>query len=235
MPVITIARQFGAGGEAVGQMVAQRLGANLLDRGIMDEVARRLDIPTAEVEARDEHPEGFLNQLLTALGSASLDVGGPGEVAAWNPPYADPAFDSSKAVLALTKQVILEAAHTGNAVIVGRGAAYVLREEPGVLNVFLQAPTAFRLAYVQQLFGVGEDEARRRLKQTDANRGAYIRQVYGHDWQGPAHYDVVVDTARLGFEGAAEVIVAASGALDAAPAAPGVGPSAPGAPPSPPR
>ncbi|MHB8590121.1 MAG: cytidylate kinase family protein [Candidatus Dormibacteraceae bacterium] len=47
------------------------------------------------------------------------------------------------------------------------------------------------------------------MKQTDANRTAYIRQVYGHDWTHPSHYDLVLDTGRLGYEVAANVILAA--------------------------
>ncbi len=210
MPVITIARQFGAGGETVGQIVAQKLGANLLDRAILAEVGNRLQMSDSEVEARDEQPEGFLNQLLKALGSSGVDLGPPGEVPAWTPPYSDPTFDSTKAVLALTQQVIREAAATGNAVIVGRGAAYLLPHETGYLHVFLVAPEKSRVAFAKEHFGVSEEEARKKVKQNDANRGAYIRQVYGHDWQHPVHYDLVLNTGSMGIETAADLLVTAA-------------------------
>ena len=59
-------------------------------------------------------------------------------------------------------------------------------------------------------FGIAsEDEARRRLKQTDENWTSYIRQVYGHDRNHPAHYDMVLDTGRLGYEVTAEVVLTA--------------------------
>ena len=70
MPVITIGRMFGAGGETIAAMVAQRLGADLVDRKIFDEVARRLDIPDHEVEKLEEAPGSLLNRFLRALGSA---------------------------------------------------------------------------------------------------------------------------------------------------------------------
>jgi cytidylate kinase len=54
-----------------------------------------------------------------------------------------------------------------------------------------------------------EEEAKKRLKQTDENWTAYIRQVYGHDRIHPAHYDMVLDTGRLGYEATVEVILAA--------------------------
>jgi hypothetical protein len=210
MPVITIGRQFGAGGEPVGRIVARRLKADLLDNQIMTEVARRLELPEDEVEAQDENPGSFLNRLLTALGSASVDFSVPPEVAAWTPPYADPAFDPRKAILNITQQVIREAARTGNVVIVGRGAGYLLRDQPGVTSVFLRAAEDVRLRYAMQAFGLDEEAARKRMKQTDANRAAYVRQVYGHDWLHPAHYDLVLDSGRLGHETCAEIILSAA-------------------------
>jgi CMP/dCMP kinase len=210
MPVITIGRQFGAGGEPVGRIVARRLKADLLDNEIMTEVARRLELPKDEVEAQDENPGSFLNRLLTALGSASVDFSVPPEVAAWTPPYADPAFDPRRAILNITQQVIREAARSGNVVIVGRGAGYLLREQPGVTSVFLQAAEDVRLRYAMTALGLEEEAARKRMKQVDANRGAYVRQVYGHDWLHPAHYDLVLDSGRLGHETCAEIILAAA-------------------------
>lgn len=210
MPVVTIARQFGAGGEAVGAIVAGKLGAELVDKQIISHVADRLELPPDEVEAQDEAPGSFLNRLLTALGSGGIEFSAPPEVAAWVPPYADPAFDPRRAVLEITQEVIKEAARTGNAVIVGRGAAYVLMDEPGVTHAFLRASDQNRLNAVMDLFGLSEDEARRRIKQTDANRSAYIKQVYGHDWTHPSHYHLVVDTGRLGYETAAAAILAAA-------------------------
>jgi cytidylate kinase len=210
MPVITIGREYGAGGEAVGQLVAARLGADYVDRKIFEEVARRLELPEAEVEAQDEAPDSLLTRILTSLGSASIEFSQPPEVAAWSPPYKDPAFDPRKAIVRLSQEIIREAARSGNAVIIGRGSAFLLRDQPGALHVFLRAAEPFRIETARGLFGFTEEEARKKLKQTDANRAAYIRQLYGHDWQHPAHYDLVIDSGRLGFEGAAEVVVAAA-------------------------
>src|SRR5205085_5237031 len=126
-PVITIGRMYGAGGETVGRMVAERLGADLVDRRIFEEVARRLELPPDEVEKLEEAPGSFLGRLLQALGTASIEFAAPPE-AAWTPPYNEPMFDTRKAVLQITQEVIREAARTGNAVIVGRGGAYILAD-----------------------------------------------------------------------------------------------------------
>ena len=210
MPVITIGRQFGAGGATVGRMLADRLKADFLDSRIIDEVARRLQLPKEEVEAEDEQPGSLLARLLVALGSASTEPLIPAETTAWTPPNADPTFDTRKAVLQITQHVIQEAARSGNVVIVGRGGAYLLRDLPGALHVFLRAPDAVRVKAVKdRLHVTSDEEAKRRLKQTEENWTAYIRQVYGHDRTHPAHYDMVLDTGRLGYEATVEAILAA--------------------------
>jgi cytidylate kinase len=210
MPVITVGRQFGAGGATVGRMLAERLHADFLDSNIIDEVARRLQLPKEEVEAEDEHPGSLLARLLVALGSASSEPLIPPEATAWTPPNAAPTFDTRKAVLTITQHVIQEAARGGNVVIVGRGGAYILRDFPGALHVFLRASEAARVKTIMQRFKItSEDEARRRMKQADENWTAYIKQVYGHDRNHPAHYDMVLDTGRLGYDTTVEAILVA--------------------------
>jgi cytidylate kinase len=210
MPVITIGRQFGAGGTSVGGMLARELHADLLESRIIDEVAHRLQLPKEEVEAEDEQPGSLLARLLVALGSASTEPLVPPEAAAWQPPNTDPAFDTRKAVLQITQHVIEEAAREGNVVIVGRGGAYILRDFPGALHVFLRAAEAVRVKAIMARFNItSEEEARRRLKRTDENWTAYIKQVYGHDRNLAAHYDLVLDTGRLGYETTVKVILAA--------------------------
>ena len=87
MPVITIGRMFGSGGETIAAMVAQRLGADLIDRKIFDEVARRLDMSEDEVEKLEEVPGSLLDRVLQALGSASIEFAAPPEGSVWTPPY----------------------------------------------------------------------------------------------------------------------------------------------------
>ena len=210
MPVITIGRQFGAGGATVGHMLAERLHADVLDSRIIDEVARRLQLPKEEVEAEDEQPGSLLARLLVALGSASTEPLIPPEATAWTPPNAAPTFDTRKAVLQITQHVIEEAARDGNVIIVGRGGAYILRDFPGALHVFLQAAGSVRVKTIMARFNIAsEDEARKRMKQTDENWTSYIKQVYGHDRNDPSHYDLVLNTGRLGYDAVVDLILEA--------------------------
>lgn len=213
MPVITIARQFGAGGSTVAQIVARRLQADILDRQLITRVARRLEVPLDEVEAQDEQPSSFLTRLLTALGSSGApSIQGAG--AAWAPPLDDASNDLREGVLEVTRQVIREAARGGNVIIIGRGAAHVLRDVKHGLHVFLRATEPIRAQSLMDRFGIDKAEAKRRLKKTDSDRTTYIRQVYGYSWTHPSHYDLVIDTGRLGYELTANVIIAASGRED---------------------
>jgi cytidylate kinase len=210
VPVITVGRQFGAGGATVGRMLATELKCDLLDSQIIDEVARRLQLPNEEVEAEDEQPGSLLARLLVALGSATSEPLIPPEATAWTPPNAGPTFDTRKAILQITQHVIEEAARTGNVVIVGRGGAYILSKFPGALHVFLRGAEAVRVKTIMARLNLtNEEEARRRMKQTDENWTAYIKQVYGHDRNHPGHYDLVLDTGRLGYEATMDAIVAA--------------------------
>src|SRR5579859_783469 len=210
MPVITIGRQFGAGGSTVGHMLATRLKIDVLESQIIDEVAHRLQLPKEEVEAEDEQPGSLLARLLVALGSASTETLIPVDTAAWSPPNADPAFDTRKAVLQITQHMILEAARGGNVVVIGRGGAYLLRDFPGALHVFLGAAKEVRVKTVMARYNIAsEDEAMRKLTRADENWTAYIKQVYGHDRNLPGHYDMVLNTGRLGYEATVSAIIAA--------------------------
>jgi cytidylate kinase len=209
VPVITIARLYGAGGESVGKMLAARLKADFLGPELIDEVAHRLELPKEEVEAADEHPGSFLSRLLVALAAASPEQVATAESPTYTPPYADPQLDARRAVLEYTQQVIREAARSNNVVILGRGGAYILSDLRGALHVFLRAAESERVMVVMERERLTADEARKKVKQTDENRRAYIRQVYGHTWDLPGHYDLVLDTGRLGYDSTVEAILAA--------------------------
>ena len=201
---------YGSGRETIGQMVAEELAAELVDRKIFEEVSRRLDLPPDEVEKQEEAPASLLDRVLQALGTTSIEFAAPPEATAWTPPYDDVAFDTRKAVLRVTQEVINEAARTGNAVIIGRGSAYLLGNRSDVLNVFLHGAERDRLAAVRRAHEMSPEEAKRQMKKVDANRGAYIHQVYNRAWSDPSHYHLVLDSGRLGWRKAADLIVLAA-------------------------
>jgi len=213
MPIVTISRQFGAGGSSVAAMVAAELGAEIVDKKLIDEVAGRLTLEPSQVEAEEERPRTLLERLVRSFSTLE-----PGMGAGWTPPYPDPLFDPRKEIIHLTEQVIREVASSGNVVIVGRGAGFVLRDRPDVFRVFLRAPDGARAKVLMARLGLSEDDARRKMHETDSNRAAYIRQLYGRDWCDPDEYDLVVNTARISYQATAELIIRGLKELERLPA-----------------
>ncbi len=205
MPVITIARQFGAGGSSVASLVAERLGADVIDKYLISEVARRLSLTTDDVEAEDERGRGLVERFVRSFAPLS-SVGGM----AWNPPFPDMQLDPRTEVLELTRSILHEVATSGNVVIVGRGAFVELRDVHPALHVFLWAPEDVRARTIMQRLGIDEPTAFRRIHETDANRAAYLHQVYKVNWRDPFLYDLVINTGRVGYSSAAESILAAT-------------------------
>ena len=204
MTVITISRQFGAGGSSVAGLVAASLHLDIVDHSLIADIARRASLTPEDVEAEDERPTTVLDRLALSFSPLAAGLG-----MAWEPPYPDPAYDPRREVLELTQEAVREAARTGNVVIVGRGGAHILREDPEAFHVFLHAEPAFRQRAVMEREDIGEAAAARRVHEMDANRAAYIKQVYGRDWLDVRIYDLAIDTGRFGIEAAADVILAA--------------------------
>jgi cytidylate kinase len=202
MPIVTISRQYGAGGSSVAALVAADLGAEVVDKKLIEEVANRLSLRPSDVEAEAEHPRGLLDRLVRSFSTIEPTMG-----AGWTPPYSDPLFDPRKEIIQLTEQIIGEVAQGGNVVVVGRGAGFVLRDQPGVFRAFLRAPEDVRVGRLMDRLGLTEPETRRKMHETDSNRAAYIRQLYGRDWCDPDEYDLVVNTGRISYETAAMMIL----------------------------
>jgi CMP/dCMP kinase len=210
MPIVTISRQFGAGGSSVAAIVASELHAEVVDKRLIDEVASRLSLRPSDVEAEAEKPRTMLERLVRSFSTLE-----PGMGAGWTPPYPDPLYDPRKEIIHLTEKVIREVAAGGNVVIVGRGAGFVLADRPDAFRVFLRAPEEVRLKTLMTRLGLAESATRRKMHETDSNRAAYIKQLYGRDWCDPDEYDLVINTGRVGYETAADMIL--SGARDRVP------------------
>src|SRR5947209_14306674 len=132
MPVITISRQFGSLGDEIARDVAERLSLRLVDQDIINEVAQRLGVPPEQVPERDErYAPNIVLDLVRTMRSLY-----PATIAPT--PESDEVDEA--AYLQVIRQVIWEVARSGNAVILGRGAPFILESHPEVLHVLLAAP-----------------------------------------------------------------------------------------------
>jgi len=201
MAVVTIAREYGSGGSVVAELLADELGATVIDRSLIAEVARRAALPRADVEADDELPVPFLERFARAF----VPVGDA--VAGW---AARPELlvDQHAQIVAFTQAAIVRAARLGQVVVVGRGGAALLRDHPGAVHAYLWAPLESRIRVVAERIGCDAATARRRIHDVDGRRAAYVREVYGVDRGDRSRYDLVLDTARIGNVGAAAAILA---------------------------
>jgi CMP/dCMP kinase len=190
MPVITVSRLTGSGGAKIGQQIADRLGASYLNTQIIQEVAQRLGMSEASASAYDERAEAFIERLSRVLWLAN-----PGmmPIGISDAPLA---FESTtQAFVEVTRQLVREAANTGNAVIFGHGAQFILAKQPGALHVRFVAPFAFRVERVMQRAAINRADAERRVKDEDQRRANSIRQFYDADWNAPDPFHLILNTA----------------------------------------
>ena len=206
MPIITLSRQYGAGGLAVGRRVAEHLAAEFLDAALIEEVARRLGMQPEAVRRWDERRESLILRLLRSLEDAHPEYVPGGALSI----KAREHLPSPERIGALMAEVIQEEARGGNAVIVGRGGAFVLADWPGAWHFRLVAPRAERLARTRAREDLDPAAAERRLDAVDKERADYLRHHFGVDWNDPLHYALVLNTELLGIEGAAALIVRAA-------------------------
>jgi cytidylate kinase len=200
--LITISRQYGAGGSEVARQVAERLGWTVVDNEIVDRVARRAGLAAEVVAEQDERVPGFVERLARALAASSQEFAVPELGVTVRPP--------EPSLVRLTEMVVKEIAAEGRAVLVGRAAPAVLGREGGALHIKLVAAPEFRIATAMQAEGLDRRTAEHLMHETDAQRSRYHREHYGRDWDDPVHYHMTLNTGLLGMDGAAETVVFAA-------------------------
>ncbi|HWH23954.1 MAG TPA: cytidylate kinase-like family protein [Candidatus Limnocylindria bacterium] len=208
MPVITISRQFGAAGVPVGRALAEHFRAEFLDRAIVAQVALRSGIPEDELESYDERLPSVWQRIASALATSSPEVAMPSL-----PHDHLPALSTHDRLVTITRSVIEDAYLRGNAVILGRGAVFVLGRRRNCFHVQLHASLEERVRYLLKRVDEIPPEARpdeRSLKELcrsiDHERGEYIRRLYGANWLDATHYDLAVDSGRLGIDRTVQLI-----------------------------
>ena len=199
MPLITVSRQYGSGGSEIAGRVAAALGWQLYDNSVVEEVARRLGMSTADVSARDERVPSLPERIASAMALGVPEV---------MPTVADLAAQpSEERIVEMTKRVIEEAVQAGPAVLVGRGAQSMLAARADALHVFCYAPTEALESYAITNLGISPAEAHRVVAENNHQREQYVKRHWKRNWRDVANYHLCVNTAWLGLDGAAELIV----------------------------
>jgi cytidylate kinase len=183
--------------------VVERLGGQwtLIDNEFIDQVARLAGLPRDEVARREERGPSLLERLARTLAVASP------EMFVTTGEHPIPVDTEEETLVKTTERVIAEAASEGRVVLVGRGAQAVLAKRANALHVYVVASKPFRKQVAIERLGADPAEVDKILDETDVHRDQYVRTNYGRDRQDLTQYDLVLNAERLGFDGAASLIV----------------------------
>lgn len=187
-PVITISRSKGAGGTAVAEAVAERLGFRVYDRELVEQIARNAKVMQAIVQTVDERTRSAIENGIKEILTAS-DL-------------------SYREYLENLSRVVLTIVRHGSAVIVGRATHRVIPQRSR-LAVRLVAPLERRIQRHMELTGVNEKTAAQEVALADAERHSFAKKHFQVDDEDPLLYDMVINTGQLGFPTVADLIVTA--------------------------
>ncbi|MCC6125140.1 MAG: cytidylate kinase-like family protein [Pirellulales bacterium] len=185
---LAISREAGAGGSTIAEIVGRRLGWDVLDKELLDRVAKRFHNNRMMLELVDETPSNWIYDVLGT--------------------WMDSKIIPHETYVVQLSRVVLAAAKRGNAIFVGRGAQFLLPREK-TLVVRLVAAEQFRVENLMRVKSMTAAEAQRYLREVDQGRLEFGRRFFHHDVADPHLYDLVLNTGRLGMERAAELILAA--------------------------
>lgn len=189
MGIVTISRQAGSHGDEIAEMAAKQLGYEFIDRDHIHKMAQACDLEfkqACQAYEAEMKPHGFFERL---------------------------AF-SSPAHAALFASLNYELAKKGNVVMVGRGAQVVLGNLPGVLKVRVVAPSEVRVERVARRMNLSLEDAQEFVRKYDHERRALLEAVYEYDLFDWKNFDLVINTAVLEAQDAADMIALAAKRLE---------------------
>jgi cytidylate kinase len=192
---ITIARRMGSGGAYVGRVLAERLGLRYVDREVLHRAAETLGVEEAALEQSHERVSTFWERFF-----GSLSFGPP------DGPYSPPPIRyNDRALFECQTGILRDIAASEDCLIVGYGAAYVLRRHTRMVNFFFHAPLAFRVRRVTEIYKLEDAErAREMVEESDRLRARYFKEMTGRDWACADNYHLSVDTSMGPLPGLAD-------------------------------
>lgn len=192
--IITIGRQFGSGGREVGKRVASSLGIPFYDKELLAVAAKESGLSAQFLEDYDEKPT---NSLLYSIvvGQSHMLMHGNGHVSV------------EQMASRAQRDAVESVAAKGSCVIVGRCADYILREEPGLVRVFISASEEHRIRHICERDGMTEDKAADKLRRMDKARRSYYSFHADGDWGEASNYDLCINVSRFGIDKAVETIL----------------------------
>jgi cytidylate kinase len=182
--VITVEREYGSGGGDIAANLASRLGWELWDQLLTDEIARRLHCDRRDVESCEERHDPAFHRLMKAFMRGSFE----GSLNAPRFRMVD-----AERVRELVQKLLPEIADGGSCVIVGRGSAYLLGGRSDAMHVFVYAPFRERVRRLQAA-GKSDAEARQLAETVDRDRADFIQRYFNIEWPGRHRFHLMVNS-----------------------------------------
>lgn len=185
--IITIGREYGAGGRTIAKRLSELLNIPYYDKDIIRLTAEKTGFSEEMIHDTEETSSGrsIFNWFMPNSAASSYD----------------------KAIMAQA-QTIRKIAKEGPCVIVGRGADYILRDFPNVVNVFVTAEEEDKVKYAMEAHEESHEQALRRVRHVDAARESYYHYLTRGKWGDLSNYHLTINSSPIGKEACADVIIA---------------------------
>jgi len=194
--IITIGRQCGSGGHTIGKLLAEKLALPFYDKEIVELVAAKTKLSPEFIRANGEY---FHSGSLGHIMGYGTRFDGRQKVGS----------SLTDQLHQIQSEIILEVAEKGPCVIVGRCADYVLAGKAATLDVFIHSDMAFKVERSVREHGMDPEKAESILKRRDKARAHHYKFYTDQKWGDAQHYDLSLDSGRLGVMGCVEIIAAA--------------------------
>jgi Cytidylate kinase-like family len=188
-PWIALSRELGSGGGELAVLLGAALGWRIYDREILQAVAAETRRNASTFERFDEKSVRTFVEYLA--------------------PFILPTDPGQSRYLVDLTRVVRRLGREGRAVLVGRGANFILDPAHG-LRVRAVAPAVDRAEALAHDLGLKLDEARRRIAASDTTQREFAWQAFQREIEDPAGYDLVVHPRALGLPAAVAAILAAA-------------------------
>jgi cytidylate kinase len=201
--VVCVSHATGSGGADLGRAVAEKLGFRLIDEEVISRAAEAQKVSVeelADAERRRSLLERILHDVAFGAAAAGYDM---------TAVMAPTDMLDQNSLRGLIRRSIEEIADEGNVVIVSHAASHALADRDDVLRVLVTASPAVRTS---RLVGAGlsEKDAAKSISANDAGRASYLKRFYGVSEELPTHYDLTVNTDRIGAEEWSDLVVGAA-------------------------
>ena len=197
MAVVTISRQFGAGGITLGKMIAEELGYMFADQDIVERVAKEANVSPHWVETVEKEAGGKLSRFITKMVSKPL----VDRILKDERGYIDEATYLDYIVL-----IIAQIADEGDVVILGRGSQYILDDHPDACHILLINDFENRVNFMMDNYDLSQAKAAQVVNREDKRRISLYRKLGKADYDSPSLYHLVLNMARIDLQQALKLV-----------------------------